>query len=646
MSDFATNMGIDPAVKKEIDSVVERIERESAERSETPGTREYSLKHGYLKTLRPLDVVAIHAPLELFPAVWWDDSKSAPVGETDDLLNLTLDTMWWELEPPRSKTANTFVEDSRWYMNFEDQLRPAVMRDGKLEFEEPFNTETNYWLDRYDGLVKAAIKWHALDDEVRRTEAAFKEASNLHEEAHERLAKKKQPRERKEGEPWWDTYEQEDRQEFEDTQSDMFELMDEYVAAIRHRAEVEGFTPNQRFVHYRTDFFLHERRTPVRNMRMPQLEETIVVGASRLEQGVGVNWCRLKSWTRGDNDRMQIEHQGSRKQFSVTSVLPTEVWETLKQKPAIVVKAWHVLEAIRFETGDPLGRFVVSPDRVMREIKGIYRNHYTPLEKKEATELVDGILQLECHMYWTDHRQEFHRTRGALYLRLLQDETYQDIFKWVPNAIVLQVNTALYDGQGYEFARQFAPYHRAFLQLDAGRDAGAIFLGSYILLKGRPQSSQFEPGEVRIRNETLLKMLTETCVLDTEGLFKKRQMAQIPKKVRGYLEKLKKVGLIRSYSLVGKNDADVTEGTFEELEEMLIDSPELLRSFRERKHVLSFSKEPMKPRRTEFWDWYYATTRIHLSDVAALRQARSRVSAKQKKDSRPKSRSRTSTRVA
>ena len=366
-----------------------------------------------------------------------------------------------------------------------------------------------------------------------------------------------------------------------------------------------------------------------RKLALPPLAENVFTGASRLEQGLSFSFARLPRWTDDDGKRI-FHHEGQRKNFRVTTSMPEAAWEQLKGQPATVVKAWHVLEATRHETGDPMSPFTITPDRILREIKGDRKSKFLPKEKQDATDMLNAILQMSCVMHWKDQAGKMHRTNGAVYLRTTNDETHEDLFGWVPNAMRIMVNPDLFDGKQSEFARQRAPYHKKFLAFNAQKDAGAIYIGSWILTKCRPQSQQWEPGEARIKNSTLLKILVETGVTDLKGYADRRQLCKIPDIVTRDLEKLRAVRLIESYESVGRggtNTEDFEDGTLDEIEDILKAFPDDLpiRSDPKRKGPDG------KAHRGKFAQWLNQTTRIQLGGAAEAAQVKARAAAKDAK---------------
>jgi len=331
----------------------------------------------------------------------------------------------------------------------------------------------------------------------------------------------------------------------------------------------------------------------------------------------------LQRWEDDGRDGRTYLHKTQNSQ--VLSNLPKQTWEALKGQPATVVKMWHVLEAIRQAEGRPMDAFTITPERILREIHATRKSKYLPSEKQNAVDTLDNILKLELEFSWRDSKNVTHRTTGPLYIRTLKDEVYDDLFGYVPSMVRIRVNPDLFDRQISEFARQSTTYHRDFLNLDAGRDEGAIMLGTYICTMARVQSSRWKPGEARFENKTLLQILESSGVINVQSLSEKRQLGQIPDKVMRDLKKLQDVGLIAGWEPVQRGNESETCNQLETQDDVLAAFPENLPSPKRRARA-----DDGKVKAGKYWEWIEGTTRIFLPDEHVQAQELARTAKAQK----------------
>lgn len=345
---------------------------------------------------------------------------------------------------------------------------------------------------------------------------------------------------------------------------------------------------------------------------------------SRIGQGTHGILASLPQWKQIQDDRHACTHQ--RKRFQFQGSLPTATWEVLKNQPATVLKLWHVLEAIRHANSDPMAPVTITPDRLLRELQPGRKTVYRPSEKEEALKLVDDILDLECSFAWKDRNGHKQTARGKLYIRTLSLESPDDLFAYLPRAVRIMANPDLHGNHNTEFARQTAEYHKGFLTLNTGTDAGALILGSYILIWTRMQSTQYQPGESRIKNKVLVNLLQNAGLLDLKKLVATRNLAQVKKRIERDLNKLISVGVITAYNPITPDRNDIVDGTLDSIEDIITAFPDNLDDVDTGPADKRRKRGPTgKLGQGSFYDWIDGTTQIHMPAYVEAEQLASRL---------------------
>jgi hypothetical protein len=377
------------------------------------------------------------------------------------------------------------------------------------------------------------------------------------------------------------------------------------------------------------------RRT--RGRQFQPLKSYVSLSTTTLFQGITRGIRNVNSWSPAvdGEPKMQFTDQGREGRYSVTSILPDIMWETIKTVPAQVIKLLHVIEAVRYESNSPDGYFTISANEITRHYYGERTSgKYKSSEKEAASKYLRAILNLELQWQWKDRKGKKHRTKGTLYNTHATDES-EDLFGFVPNATVISLNRFLFDNQEGVFS-QSMPYHKAFLSLDAGREAAAIFLGSFLLTKGRAQSTQFEPGECRFTNKTLLEVLVESGCINMDALKSRRHEFKIPKIVGMALDKLKEVNLIERWEVIDRDPLPLPTGSIDTIEDIEEAFPEDLPTVRRRRRI---STDSGKLQGGIYAEWIKGTTRIHFTAPIEALQRQGRASAAAKKPARKGKRS-------
>ena len=361
--------------------------------------------------------------------------------------------------------------------------------------------------------------------------------------------------------------------------------------------------------------------------KLPGLPDGIRSGTTTLQQGIGANLSRLSSWKPSPSESGLVELRTINTKGSaiVGTSMPSDIWSSLKGRPAEAVKAWLAMEAKRFESADPNDVFIITPEFVLKEVRDQKQKNrkFRPSEKQEAAELVKGMIELRCSHEFKGRNQKPQRVSGPYYHEVATAEGYEDLFGWVPVVIGLRFNSGLYGESQATLSKQSAIYHRQLLSLHAKNDAGAIFLGCYIVLKGRSQAQQFGPGECRFRNKNLLAVLTESGVINLKAF--SGQLAQIPKKVKRDLQKLVSCGVITSWECGAKDPYE--GGTIDDIEDIEEAFPDELPTTDTRRK----RDAEGKLRRGGYYDWLEQTTTIHLGHAATQAQLGARANSAERK---------------
>lgn len=346
-----------------------------------------------------------------------------------------------------------------------------------------------------------------------------------------------------------------------------------------------------------------------RNDRLSPLPATNAFESSRLIQGVASNLSKLINWTQKGDDRQESRTIGKKKRFTVTTELPRATWDALASyKSASVLKSFWALEAQRHTQGDPYGTFLVTPEWLAREMSHDRASgKITSAEKEKSLQFVRAMMQMRCAYTFIGRDDKAYSVSGPYYHEVGTMES-EDLFGYVPSAIALRFNSELHGRSNQTHLRQRLHFYRSFLGLDANKDSLAIHLGSYVMLKGRNQSHQFEPGEGRFTNRSLVLVLIQAGEIDIERVKRRREWGTIPQRVENAMNKLVEVGAFASWGYTRPDD--VPEVNMDE------DDPEAFASAIDELQGAKLS--------TTFEAWQAKTTRVTFGGEEVARQLESR----------------------
>jgi hypothetical protein len=348
----------------------------------------------------------------------------------------------------------------------------------------------------------------------------------------------------------------------------------------------------------------------VRSGALPDLPGRITVLTSQLEQGVTANLSAIRNWQIDASGRhAQGTTIGKTKGFQVGTLLRVDMWETLKDKPARVVKMWVALQARSTEARNPLAPFAITPERLARDINADDRGYVPATTKQQVADQLDAMLSLDCQFVWKDHKGT-HRVRGPLFNRLATHETHEDLFNWVPNAVLIQRNPAMYDGQDAEFLRKHDTCTRALLALHAQKDESAIMLGVYLLCKARAQTHQYSAGEARFKNQTLIQVLVDSgAIQPIEKYAASRNEFKVKSILQKALDRLKEIEFLDDHGPV--TEAAGTDNALETADDILEAFPVEKRA-----------------KKGAFWKWLNETTAVFLPEENRALQESARIARK------------------
>lgn len=339
---------------------------------------------------------------------------------------------------------------------------------------------------------------------------------------------------------------------------------------------------------------------------LPALKNVMTLATSQLEQGIAYNLSCIRKWDLSTNGRRR-EHEvtGKNRRFRVGLSAETDAWEKLKNRPLRTMKMWIALEARRYEGTHPLDPFCITPERLARDMNCDDRGYVSPAIKEEIAAELDALIRVEGTFSYYNSKNEVQRLRAPVFHRKRTVEVSDDLFGFIPQAIVLQRNSDLYGEDAVEFLRRNDKAPRALLEVNLKTNPVAFVLGFYILNKARSQTHNWAAGEARFRNTTLIQALRDADVIGTiESYQKARNEHKIRQIVEKALEKLVEIGF-----LTGWGDAAAQAQSDSDLES----ADDILRAF-----------PPEKRKKGAFMAWLTGTTALYLSKDSTALQEKSR----------------------